>query len=264
MQLQTNSFNPPPQKCDADENFEKQRRLLQFLKTGESFQSEEVMRSWLEEKGVDLNCADSGKGIHKLFQKVQLGEATLIYDEVEHRVYRCATASRIATEITFHGERYPLFELCQIFLKDAIDRKCLEVTDPKEVMQVLSSLRIRSAHVRDSLEIWETFIGDEDPLLATRRGVKEELGLSLEDADKVEISMLRSGIEYEAPLDWPGIHSILRIFDAYAILPEEISKPVFVELEKGDQLTIFVATPNSDVLKGIMRMIIPKMNFTEK
>lgn len=232
-----------------------------FSNPGEVFHSLEAMRAWLDAKGVNLVSADSAKGLNKLFNKIRIGEAKLVYDELTNQVYRCATVSKISTEVTIHEERYPLFELCQIFLEEPIDPSCLGVTNPAEVVKILSSIEIRSAHVRDSQELWETFIGDEDPLLATRRGVQEELKLSASDAHKVKIAMLGSGIEYEPPIDWPGIPSILHIFEAYALLPEEISKPVFVELEKGDQLTIFVATPNSDVMRGIMKLIIPRMKI---
>jgi hypothetical protein len=260
---QSNSIPSNSKQSKTEQGNE--HHLTELLsRVGESFDSEASMRSWLKEKGVDCTQADGAKGLQSLYGKIEKGEATLVYSQSDQRVYRGATTARISTEVTIHGERYPLFELCQIFLENKIEPESLAISDPEQVPDMLASISIRNAHVRSSQELWETFIGNEDPLLATRRGIKEELGLSDEEAERVDVRMLGSGIEYEEPIDWPGIHSVLRIHDAHALLPEEISKPVFVELEKGEQLSIFVATPNSQVLRGIMKMVIPRITIKRK
>ena len=232
-----------------------------YSQVAEPFASEGEMTEWLASKGVDCDVANSRKGLTKLFEKIEAGEAKLIYDSQSNRVFRCARVARIDAEITIAGETFPLVELCQIFLKDKISKSVLESSDCSDVGDLLSKIEIRSAQVRNSQQLWETLIGEEDAELGARRGVKEELGLTTAVADQVEISMTSRLVEYEDPIDWPGIHSILETNSAKAVLPESISRPVFWELEAGDQITIFVATPNAPVIKGLLGAVIPNIQY---
>lgn len=232
-----------------------------YSQHAESFCSEASMREWLTSKKVNCSEADSCKGLNKLFDKTKKGEARLVYDSHNERVVRIARAAKIAVEVTIHGDCYPLVELCQIFLGEKVVASDLLASDPHQVSELVSRLKIRSAQVRDSQQLWETLISDEDPFEGARRGLIEELGLSETDSRKVKLTIGESGLEYEPPIDWPGIPSVLEIHQALAILPEEISKPVYVELEAADQITIFVATPNGPVLRTLLGMVLPKIKY---
>lgn len=219
------------------------------------------MREWLDGHGVDCRLADSKKGLRKLFEKIEKGEARLLHDERSGSVVRPARVVKMNVEATIKGERYPLVELCQIFLVDKIAPELMLINDPLRVPEVLSKLKIRSAQVRNTTQLWETLVADEETRAGTIRGLMEELRLSHEEAATAELVISEPTLEYEAPIDWPGIHSVLEIHEATAILPEKISKPVVVELEAGDQITIFVATPNAPVIRALFRAVIPNIKY---
>ncbi len=232
-----------------------------YSSPGEHFDSEMGMRDWLTQKGIDLALADSKKGLRKLFEKIEAGEAKLTFDSESGRVIRCARVAKIDTEVTIHGEIYPLVELCQIFLAHKTTKAELKAADLAGVIAQLQPPDIRSAQVRDSQQLWETLIGEEAALEGARRGVQEELGLTMEEARRAQITMYETVLEYESPIDWPEIHSILETNQAKAVLPEEISKPVYWELEAGDQITIFVAAPNAPTIRALLGAIFPKIQY---
>jgi len=232
-----------------------------YAHQGERFVSLEDMIAWLEAKGVDCRLADSKKGLRKLFEKIKKGVARLLYDELSRCVVRPARVAKINVEATIKGERYPLVELCQIFLAEKVAEDLLLTNDPLQVPDVLSKLKIRTAQVRNTTQLWETLIADEDARAGAIRGLMEELRLNQEEAEAAELTMSEPTLEYEAPVDWPGIHSVLEIHEATAILPEKISKPVVVEVEAGDQITIFVATPNAPVIRALFRAVIPNIRY---
>ena len=239
-----------------------QGELIRLLsRKGEDFESEKAMREWLESKGINCDSADSRKGLHKLFGKIEKGEARLVYDELNERVIRAARVARISVEATIHGELYPIIELCQVFLDGKIDAADLIATDPSDVARIISGLKTRSVQIRDSQQIWETLVGDEDPVQGVKRGLSEELGLSSVEVQKVILTTGESEVGYEPPIDWPGIHSVLEIHHAKAALPEEISKPVFVELEGDDQITVFVAAPGAPVMRYLFSMLLPGFRY---
>ncbi|MCB0337911.1 MAG: hypothetical protein KDD62_16450 [Bdellovibrionales bacterium] len=225
------------------------------------FRSPVELKEWLTSCKVDLALADSKKGLEKLFGKIEKGEARLVYDEGTATVLRIARVAKIDVEVTIHGERYPLVELCQVFLNQEINESDLTVQDPAEVTAVLSKLDIRSAHVRDSQELWETLIAEEDAVIGARRGLVEELNYTEAEAGLATLHMKAPTLQYEQPVDWPGIHSVLEINSANAILPESISKPAYVELEAGDQITIFIATPGAPVIRSLLGKIIPNIHY---
>ncbi len=228
---------------------------------GERFASLDEMTAWLENKGIDGLSANSKKGLHKLFEKIEKEEARLFYDSISGCVVRRARVVKMNVEATIKGERYPLVELCQIFLAEKIAPESLWITDPSRVPEVLSKVNIRTAQVRDTTQLWETLVADEDARVGVFRGLMEELQLSQEDAATVELVMTPATLEYEAPIDWPGIHSVLEIHEATVILPEKISKPVVVEFNAGDQISIFVATPNAPVIRALFRAVIPNIQY---
>ena len=232
-----------------------------YAHQGERFASLEDMIAWLEAKGVDSKLADSKKGLRKLFEKINKGEARLLYDERSGRVVRPARVAKLNVEATIKGARYPLVELCQIFLAEKVAPDLLLTDDPLKVPDVLSKLKIRTAQVRNTTQLWETLIADEDARAGAIRGLMEELRLTQEEAEAAELVLSAPTLEYEEPVDWPEIHSVLEIHEATAILPEEISKPVVVELEAGDQITIFVATPNAPVIRALFRAVIPNIKY---
>lgn len=104
-------------------------------------------------------------------------------------------------------------------------------------------------------------IKDENPEEGARRGVREELGYTVEEGQLVELSMQAPVIEYEEPIDWPSIPSVLEINPGQAVIPEEISKAAYIELEAGDQITIFVATPGAPLARALLSMVIPKIHY---
>ena len=226
-----------------------------------SFSSESAMREWLSGHGVDLALADSREGLGKLFQRIEKGEARLVYDEGRKLVYRTARVAEIAVEATIHGERYPLVELCQIYLKNKISPEALQISDPEEIAPLLSSLEIRSAQVRNSMELWETLDRNEDSTKGARRGLVEELKLKEHEAQKAHLTMTQPRLVYEEPINWPGLHSVLEVNQGRALLPEEISKPAYVEIENGDKITIFVATPGAPLIRALLKKIIPNIHY---
>lgn len=221
------------------------------------------MQDWLVDHGVDLATADSRKGLQKLFTKIEKGEARLVFDSESGNVFRCARVAKLAVDATIHGERYPLIELCQIFLAEPVTEGVLELTDPEEVGDLLAKIKIKGAQVRNSQELWETLVANEDAEAGARRGLVEELRMSEADAASADLRMTQTRVEYEAPIDWPGIHSVLETNEGRAILPPEISRAAYVELEAGDQLTIFVATPGAAVVQGLLRQVLPGIHYVQ-
>jgi hypothetical protein len=232
-----------------------------YAQQGERFASLDEMIAWLNDKSVDCRLADSKKGLRKLFEKIEKGEARLLYDPRSHCVFRPARVAKMHVEATLEGERYPLVELCQIFLVEKIAPELLLMDDPARVPEILSNLKVRTAQVRNTTQLWETLFADEDPRAGAIRGLMEELRLTQEQAAMAELVLSAPTLEYEAPIDWPGIHSVLEIHEATAVLPEPISKPVVVEVEAGDQITIFVATPNAPVIRALFRAVIPNIKY---
>lgn len=231
-----------------------------YAREGERFASIDELSAWLGAKGVDCGAADSRKGLRKLFEKLRNGEARLVYDEVTGRVFRPARAVKMNVEVTIHGERYPLVELCQVFLAETIAPELLLSLDPFRVLEVLPRVKIRSAQVRNTTQVWETLVVGEEPRAGAIRGLIEELGLHPDEAARVALGDFRQTLEYEVPIDWPGIHSVLEIHETTAVVPEAIAKPVFVELN-ADQVTIFVATPNAPVIRALLAAILPKIRY---
>lgn len=232
-----------------------------YAQRGEHFACYEDLVSWLSGNGIDCQRANSKKGLRKLFDKLHKGEARLLRDEHSGCVVRPARVAKLNVEATLQGQRYPLVELCQIFLVDKIAEELLFVDDPLQVPDVLTKLKIRAANVRNTVQIWETLFSDEDARAGALRGLVEELRLRPEEAETAALTLLEPTLEYEAPVDWPGIHSVLEIHEATAILPEAISKPVFVEVEGGDQITIFIATPNAPVLRALFQAVMPNLHY---
>jgi hypothetical protein len=227
------------------------------------FNSEQEMCDWLASKGVDLALADSGKGLKKLFNKIKKGEARLVYDESSGRVYRPARVARIEVEATLEGKLVPLVELCQIFLVEKMDPSTLKVLEADQIEALVATLAVRSSHVRSSNEMWETLIGSEDATMGARRGIKEELGITEEEAAEALLTEVSTVVEYEPPIDWPGIHSVLETHNYAAVLPASISKPVYAEVEEGDQLTFFVPAQSAAALRERVRKIIPNLRFLD-
>jgi hypothetical protein len=225
------------------------------------FTSEAMLRQWISDNKVDVTWADSKKGINKLFQKIVKGEARMVADEDTGAVFRLARVAKVGVDVTIGGQLYALVELCQVFLNRPIDPAALTMQDPAAVAGLISQLDIRSAQVRDSLELWETLVQDEDASLGARRGLVEELGLTETEASEASLEMTGVGKEYEAPIDWPGIHSILETNGAKAVLPERISKPTFVEIQGGDQITLFVATPGAPLIRALLGKIVPNIHY---
>lgn len=232
-----------------------------YAHRAERFASYEGMVAWLSGNGIDCQRANSKKGLRKLFEKIHKGEARLLNDERSGCVVRPARVAKLNVEATIKGERYPLVELCQVFLVDKIAEELLFIDDPLKVPEVLSKLKIRAAQVRNTVQLWETLFSEEDARAGALRGLVEELGLLPNEAETAELTLSEPKLEYEAPIDWPGIHSVLEIHEATVILPEVISKPVFVEVEGGDQITIFIATPNAPVLRALFQAVIPNLHW---
>lgn len=232
-----------------------------FQQEGETFSSLTAMRKWLEAQGIDCAAADNVKGLDILFGKVRKKEARLVFAGKSGQVLRLARTARLDVEVTIHGQRYPLFEFCQIFLDKPTTPAILASPDEKNATRSVGNLAFRTAHVRDSQQLWETLTPDEDPLKGARRCLREELGLSAREAGLAGLTMARPVLEFEHPIEWPGIPTILETHPGRVVLPEEISKPVYVELEKGNQITVFVATPNTPVMKLLLRQIIPDIVY---
>jgi hypothetical protein len=231
-----------------------------YAREGERFASMDELYAWLRAKGVDCGAADSRKGLRKLFEKISNGEARLMYDEITGCVFRSARVVKMSVEVTIHGECYPLVELCQVFLAETIAPELLLSQDPSRVLEVLPRVKIRSAQVRNTTQVWETLVVGEEPRAGAIRGLIEELGLGSEEAAGVALGDFRETLEVEVPIDWPGIHSVLEIHETTVVLPEAMAKPVFVELN-GDQVTIFVATPKAPMIRALLAAILPKIRY---
>lgn len=231
---------PPtmPSTTSADPEVERIAGLERFKPN-----SEDAMRSWLEEKGVDLAQANSKKGLSDLYSKISTGEAELVYDAQTNTVYRLARVVRMDVTTTHQGEPYRMIELAQVFP----DRDG----------------RIRSAQVRDTTQLWETLNPNEsDPVAAISRGLGEELGIAERDRHQLVVELVGNSRYIERPIDWPGIPSVIDEVRATVGVPEGLAPPAYFERNsQGSKLSFYVSIPDKPHAIEAITQILPHINY---
>jgi hypothetical protein len=207
----------------------------------------EDLTTWLGSCGVDVAQADTGKGLQDLFHKVLSGEAELVYDETTRSVYRIARVVRIDASITIHGERYRPFEMVQIFRNPSSN---------------VASEQPR-AMIRNTSELWETLHHSEvDYSAAAQRGVGEELGIKESERSRIGVDTQRPTQYIEEPIDWPGIPSLLTEVRATATVPEDLSKPSYIERNAtGTKAIVTVALPDDPQLQNDIGLVWPLVSY---
>jgi len=210
---------------------------------------------------VDVHNADSAKGLRDLHQKIQSGEASVVYDPTSQQVYRIARVVRVVdATMTIQGRAYMPFEMVQIISPRAPSNGDV-VAEGGSLSSPLSPTP--RALVRNTGELWETLHRTEtDYVAAAQRGVGEELGIPVAERSRIEVTTEQPTTYIEEPIDWPGIRSVLTEVRATAVIPEDLSKPGFVEKSAdGTKTTIIVAVPREgDVLENL-KIVWPDVQY---